>query len=124
MEFAKRIIWYLFGTLIGVIFVYSWFGSRTDISCNYFPDARVKGDIQKKHINYNISTLELLSKINIDSMAILKLLKDGDVIFSRSNTKLDSCKTYYIENHNIGATFENCDSIVNILDVKRIIIKE
>ena len=124
MEFAKRIIWYLFGALIGVIFVYSWFGNRTDISCNYFPDARVKGDIQKKHINYNNTTLELLSNINIDSSAISKLITDGDVIFSRSNTKLDSCKTYYIENNEIAATFENCDSIVNILDVKKISIKE
>jgi hypothetical protein len=121
MEFAKRLVWYLFGALIGVIFVYSWFGNRTDISCNYFPDARVKGDIQKKTINYNNKTLILLSENNLDSTDISKLIVDGDVIFKKSNTKLDSCKTYFIENEKLNAIFENCDSIVNIISVNKII---
>jgi len=121
MEFAKRLVWYLFGALIGVIFVYSWFGNRTDISCNYFPDARVKGDIQKKIINYNNETLILLSENDLDSNDISKLIINGDVIFKKSNTKLDSCKTYFIENEKLNAIFENCDSIVNIISVNRII---
>jgi len=120
MEFAKRVIWYLFGALIGVIFVYSWFGNRTDISCNYFPDARVKGDIHKKIINYNNQTLTMLSNIGLDSSNISKLLIDGDVVFSKSNTRLDSCKTYFIENEEMNAVFENCDSVVNIVSVNKI----
>lgn len=119
MEFAKRIVWYLFGALIGVIFVYSLFGNRTDISCNYFPDARVKGDIQKKIINYDNKTLTLLSENNLDSTDISKLIIDGDVVFKKSNTRLDSCKTYYIENTDMSAVFENCDSIVNIVSVNK-----
>lgn len=120
MEFAKRVVWYLFGALIGVIFVYSWFGNRTDISCNYFPDARVKGDIQKKTINYDIETLTMLSSSGLDSTNISDLIIDGDVVFKKSNTKLDSCKTYFIENKNMNAVFENCDSIVNIISVNKI----
>ncbi len=120
MEFAKRLTWYLFGALIGTIFVFALFGNRTDISCNYFPDARVKGDIQKKIINYDKKTLELLSENNLDSSNISKLIIDGDVIFSKSNTKLDSCKTYFIENNEMNAIFENCDSIVNIISVNKI----
>ena len=120
MEFAKRLTWYLFGALIGTIFVFALFGNRTDISCNYFPDARVKGDIQKKVINYDKKTLELLSENNLDSSNISKLIIDGDVIFSKSNTKLDSCKTYFIENNEMNAIFENCDSIVNIISVNKI----
>jgi len=120
MEFAKRLTWYLFGALIGTIFVFALFGNRTDISCNYFPDARVKGDIQKKIINYDKKTLELLSENNLDSSNISKLIIDGDVIFSKSNTNLDSCKTYFIENNEMNAVFENCDSIVNIISVNKI----
>ncbi|MCK5907048.1 MAG: hypothetical protein KAG37_05620 [Flavobacteriales bacterium] len=120
MEFAKRVVWYLFGALIGVIFVYSWFGNRTDISCNYFPDARVKGDIQKKTINYDIETLTMLSSSGLDSTNISDLIIDGDVVFKKSNTKLDSCKIYFIENKNMNAVFENCDSIVNIISVNKI----
>ena len=121
MEFAKRLVWYLFGALIGIIFVYAWFGDRKDISFNYFPNARVKGDIQKKIINYNNETLILLSENNLDSTDISKLIVDGDVIFKKSNTKLDSCKTYFIENEKLNAIFENCDSIVNIISVNKII---
>ena len=124
MEFAKRVTWYLFGTLIGIIFVYSWFGNRTDISCNYFPDARVKGDILKKNINYNSKTLTLLLDNNLDSTDISKLLIDGDVVFKKSNTKLDSCKIYFIENNQVNAMFENCDSIVNIISVNKISTQE
>jgi len=119
MEFARRLSWYLFGAFMGIIFVYALFGNRTDISCNYFPDARVKGDILKKQINYDSSTLLLLSNNNLDSLSIHQLLIDGDVIFSKSNTKLDSCKTYFIENKEVDAVFENCDSIVNILSVNK-----
>ena len=121
MEFAKRLVWYLFGALIGIIFVYSWFGNRTDISCNYFPDARVKGDLLKKQINYDNATLNLLQSQSVDSSSISILLNNGDVIFTKSNTKLDSCKTYFIENTEINAVFENCDSIVNIISVNKII---
>lgn len=119
MELARRIVWYLFGALIGIIFVYSWFGNRTDISCNYFPDARVKGDLLKKNINYNSSTLEILFSNDLDSNDISELLVDGDVVFSKSNTKLDSCKIYFIENKKMNAVFENCDSVVNILSVEK-----
>ena len=120
MEFTKRLTWYLFGALIGTIFVFALFGNRTDISCNYFPDARVKGDIQKKKINYNNKTLDMLLSNDLDSSNIYKLIIDGDVIFSKSNTKLDSCKTYFIENNEMNAVFENCDSIVNIISVNKI----
>lgn len=117
MEFAKRLLWYLTGALFGIILVFSWFGSRTDISCNYFPDARVKGDLLKKTINYDSTTISLIHKLGVDTSSISKLLVDGDVIFSKSDTKLDSCKTYFIQNDELDAIFENCDSIVNIIDV-------
>ena len=121
MDFAKRLVWYLFGAAIGVFFVLSWFGNRSDISCNYFPDAGVKGDIIKKTVNYNKTTLDKLNEIGLDSSNVSNLLVNGDVVFKKSNTKLDSCKRYFIENKEMNALFENCDSIVNIISVERVI---
>ncbi|MEN8137268.1 MAG: hypothetical protein ABFR62_02440 [Bacteroidota bacterium] len=123
MDFAKRLIWYAFGVGIGIIFVIIFFGNRTNISCNYFPDARVKSNIQRKTINYNREIIDKLKNIGLDSSDISKLLKNGDVIFSKSNTKPDSCKTYFIENSEINAIFENCDSLVNIINVEKSILK-
>ncbi|MCK5782142.1 MAG: hypothetical protein KAH10_06100 [Flavobacteriales bacterium] len=118
MDFANRVLWYAIGFGIGIIFVIIFFGNRSDISCNYFPDARVKDNIERKIINYDKTTTDMLYNLSLDSSDISKLLKNGDVIFSKSNTKLDSCKTYYIENKEINVLFENCDSIVNIRHIE------
>jgi hypothetical protein len=119
MDFTKRLLWYFFGFGIGIIFVIIFFGNRTDISCNYFPDARVKDNIERKIINYDETTLEKLKSLDLDSSKISELLKNGDVVFAKSNTDLDSCKTYFIENKDINVIFENCDSIVNILEIHK-----
>ena len=119
MDFAKRLLWYFIGFGIGIIFVIIFFGNRTDISCNYFPDARVKDNIERKVINYDKATIDKLESLDLDSSKISELLKNGDVIFAKSNTELDSCKTYFIENKDINVIFENCDSIVNILEIHK-----
>ena len=116
MEFAKRLVWYLFGVGFGVVFVMFIFGDR-DITFNYFPNARVKGDLLKKVINYDKSTINTLEDLGLDTLDVNNLLKDGDVDFSKSNTDLDSCKTYYIENDRLNVVFENCESLVNLLEI-------
>lgn len=117
MEFYKRVWWYIFGVGIGVIMVMFLFGSRKDIVFNYFPNARVKGNLLSKHIDYDSITLKKLDALKLDTSNVYMLLKNGSVDFSKSNTKLDSCKTYYIENDKINVVFENCDSIVKILTI-------
>jgi hypothetical protein len=48
------------------------------------------------------------------------LLEDGDVLFSESNTDLDSCRLYVIEGEiletNLKITVENCEKLVTVLD--------
>jgi len=118
MEFFRRFIWYLFGVGIGVVMVIIMFGKRNDITFNYLPSARIKGNISSKIINYNKQTLDLLNNAGLDSTNISELLVNGDVDISKSNKDLDSCKIYYIENEEMIAIFENCDSTVNIINVE------
>ncbi|MCV6629091.1 MAG: hypothetical protein OIF50_04440 [Flavobacteriaceae bacterium] len=109
MSLIKRFGYYFFGFAIGLIFLAFFLkGKRT--SCAYGPNARVLKNINLKKVNF--------SAFEKDSVNISKIMKHGDVIFSKSNTKLDSCKSYYIngkkelENHFI--TIKNCDSLVTI----------
>ena len=50
---------------------------------------------------------------------VLNIIKYGDVNFSKSNTKLDSCKIYFIEREidkiNYSVQLENCTNEVKVL---------
>lgn len=109
MNLLKRFGFYFFGFAIGLIFLAFFFkGKRT--SCAYGPNARVIKNINLKKVAY--------SQFQKDSTAIRKIITHGDVIFSKSNTKLDSCKIYYIngkqELKSHYVTLKNCDSLVTI----------
>ena len=56
--------------------------------------------------------LTQLQNNGLDTSHISKILVDGDVLFSESNTKLDSCKIYVVEGEisekTIKLTIENC----------------
>jgi len=49
-------------------------------------------------------------------------LENGDVLFSESNTKLDSCRIYVIEGEilekNLKITVENCEKLVTVIEAK------
>ena len=89
MSFLKRLLYYLFGFSIGLIFLFYFMGKK-DATFNYSPNKRVLADIDKK-----IWILES----SIDSLELVKgkLIRDFKVDFSRSDVELDSCKIYILE---------------------------
>ena len=122
MKFIHRLGYYLGGFAIGLI-ILSFFLSGKKTSCDYSPDARVLKNIRIKERAYSNEALAQITQLQIDTAAITTVLNKGDVDFSRSNTKLDSCKTYMITgNTNSGALellFENCDSIATLQKIWR-----
>ena len=120
MKLIHRIGYYLGGFSIGLIFL-AFFLSGKRTSCSYGPDARVLKNISTKHLIYSNNSVEALNNKTIDSATISYVLKHGDVNFSKSNTKLDSCKVYVIEeDYNdqvIELTIENCDKIATIQSI-------
>lgn len=96
MSFAKRLAFYLGGFSIGLILLFFFLsGKRT--SCDYGPDARVLKNISTKNLIVSEQVLEKLHANDLDTAAISMALKDGNVLFRESNTKLDSCRTYVIK---------------------------
>ncbi len=122
MKFTQRLFYYLGGFAIGLILLFFFLGGKK-ASCDYSPSARVLKNIRIKNKEYSEQVLTNMQTYKIDTSDISEILKNGDVDFSNSNTKLDSCKIYYIEGNsrdkNINMLIENCDSVakINVLNI-------
>lgn len=120
MKFIHRLGYYLGGFSIGLVFL-AFFLSGKRASCDYGPDARVLKNISLKQLQYSDVVEEMLASKKIDSTTIYLVLRRGDVNFSESNTKLETCKLYVIEKtveeKEIAITVENCDEIATIQNI-------
>lgn len=120
MKLIHRFAYYSLGLVVGIIFLL-FFLSGKKTSCAYGLDARVKKNIRIKERQISPAAQLQFSNLQIDTSSISILLKTGDVDFNKSNTKLDSCKLYFISgmyNENkIAMEFENCDSTATVQKV-------
>ena len=123
MKFTQRLAYYLSGFAIGLI-VLMFFLNGKDASCDYGPNARTVKNISSKPIVYSTKVADFLTKKSIDSSTVSNLIRYGSVDFSKSDTKLDSCKIYHIDNifidknnneRDVEIRVQNCDSIAKIL---------
>lgn len=121
MKFIHRLAYYLGGFSIGLV-ILAFFLSGKKTTCDYSPDARVLKNIRNKERGYSKDALENMARFQIDSSHISTILNQGDVNFSKSNTNLDSCKTYFItgiaSEKNLELLMENCDSLATVLSLE------
>ncbi|MFC0605703.1 hypothetical protein [Winogradskyella pulchriflava] len=120
MKFVQRLGYYLGGFAIGIV-ILMFFLNGKDASCDYGPNARTVKNISSKPIAYSDIASAFISKQDLDSTTIINLVKYGSVDFSKSKTKLDSCKIYHIDNsykkRDIELTVQNCDSLSTVLTI-------
>tara|TARA_B100001059_G_scaffold51994_1_gene45673 strand:+ start:139 stop:480 length:342 start_codon:yes stop_codon:yes gene_type:complete len=107
------------GFLIGIcILIFIWDKKNTKFP--YMPDARVINDVNSKNVHYSNKLHTAFAKNIITASQVLDILKNGNVNFSKSNTKLDSCKIYVIEKNlstkNYSISLENCTNEVRVFD--------
>lgn len=120
MNLTRRFFYYFGGFAIGLLLLYFFVGGA-GASCeyDYGPNARTLKNIRLKEHVFSKKTNDALANSGLDTTAITRLFRDGDVLFSESNTKLDSCKIYVIEgtadDRLLKVTVENCDSIATVL---------
>jgi len=118
MNIAKRFLFYGFGFVIGIILLMFFLGGKKT-GCDYGPEARTLKNMRIKERKFSEATISALRNNDLDTSAISKILKNGDVLFSESNTKLDSCKQYVVEGNvsekKLKLRIENCDSIATVL---------
>ncbi|WP_432670878.1 DUF4258 domain-containing protein [Flavobacterium sp. SM2513] len=99
MKFYQRFAYYAFGLMIGMVFLFMFLSGK-DMSCSYFPNARVLKDIRNKPFHYSDESKEKLTQKWVDTSDIRRTLTYGDVIFNKSNIPTGSGKLYVIEGKN------------------------
>jgi hypothetical protein len=119
MKFIHRLVFYSVGFIIGLFLLFFFLGGKKT-GCDYGPEARTLKNIRIKERIFSEATLTALQNNQLDTSAISSVLKNGDVLFSESNTKLDSCKIYVIEGKVseklLKLKVENCDKKATILE--------
>jgi hypothetical protein len=112
MPFVKRLGYFLFGLSIGLVFLAFFLKKKTQetgTSFCYFPNCRVLKDMRSKPLYFSDEIDSLLASKVIDTNTIKYFFIEGDVDFSKSNTKISTCKTYVIE-----AEYENKSGVIEV----------
>lgn len=121
MKLIQRIGYYLGGFSIGLV-VLAFFLNGKKVSCDYGPEARVLKNINIKQIKYSTVIEKAILNNEIDSLGINTMLLDGDIDFSKSETRKKPCGIYAIEGvlnkKELYLLVENCDSIATIQEIK------
>ncbi len=121
MKLAYRLAYFSGGFLIGIALLF-FILSGKKTSCAYGPESRTLKNIRLKKRAFSESTLQILRENKMDTSAVSTLLEDGDVLFSESNTELDSCRIYVIEGEfsekNLKITVENCEKLATVIEAE------
>ena len=98
--------------LVLLAFFFKKKSEETGVSFCYFPNCRTLKDIRSKPLSYSDDVRQLFRNKQMDSTEIAYILLEGDVDFSKSDTRSEDCKTYLIEGkvneRNAWLTVKNC----------------
>ena len=119
MKFIHRIGFYLGGFLIGIIFLMFFFSGKKT-SCDYGPNSRVLKNINSKKIKFSQDVIDLMSVLKLDTITLNKILKEGSVVFSESQTQLEGCKIYTIKKSEIKLIVENCNKLALVKKIVKL----
>ena len=124
MKFSHRLAYYLFGVLLGVLFLMFFLKNKKAEFC-YLPNCRVLKNIRSKGMTYSPQAEKKMNEKWVTLEDIKNITEHGDVDFSRSNKKVGGGKLYVIEgktlkNEAVEIEMINFDSKVELRDVKKI----
>lgn len=116
MNLKKRLLYYGLGFGMGLVLVLLFFNLR---GCEWLPGNRVMSAIRSSQIIISSNNYCKLKCNDISEEDIFTLINNGDVDFTKSNTK-ERKKQYFISNSNIEISFElyAIDSTAEIINVK------
>jgi hypothetical protein len=115
MKFQFRLAYYIFGLLLGGVFV-MWFlkSKATDrgVEFCYFPNCRVLKDLRSKSLEIDSLAQQSLKDKWVTLEDIKQSLTYGDVDFEKSNEPYRKGKIYIIE----GKTSKNEDITITMVN--------
>lgn len=123
MKFQFRLAYYLFGLLLGAVFVMWYLKSKaTDrgVEFCYFPNCRVLKDLRSKSLEIDSLAKIALNEKWVTMEDIKKSLTYGDVDFEKSNEPYRKGKIYIIE----GKTSNNEDITITMINYEHKVLLE
>lgn len=121
MPFLKRLGYFLLGLSVGLIFLTIFLKKKTEetgTSFCYLPNCRVLKELRSKPLAYSEAVADLFESHQLDSVTVAWFLHEGDIDFSRSDTKSTPCRQYLIEGDVKGKKAElkllNCSDSVRL----------
>lgn len=123
MKLVQRIAYYGVGFIIGLIILFFFLGGKKT-SCDYGFDARTLKNIRIKKIVFSTESEPMRDRFQLDTVAIRTILKKGDVDFSETDRKLDSCKIYLIDGkvdtQEYTLRIKNCEKVATVLAIEKV----
>lgn len=120
MKFYQRLAYYLFGFLVGMVFLFMILNGK-ESGCSYFPNARVLKDLRSKPFYYSDTAAKKIAQKCIDTSDIRKTLTYGDIDFDKSNVKIQGGKLYIIE----GKTTKEQKIILEVINYSnKVVLKD
>ncbi|MFI0426912.1 MAG: DUF4258 domain-containing protein [Flavobacterium sp.] len=123
MKFQFRLAYYLFGLLLGGVFV-MWFlkakASSRGVEFCYLPNCRVLKDLRSKSLEIDSLAKQSLNEKWVTMEDIKNSLTYGDVDFEKSNEPYRKGKIYLIE----GKTSKNEDITITMVNYTNKVLLE
>lgn len=124
MKFSQRLAYYLFGLLIGGLFLFFFFGEKKTEFC-YLPNCRVLKDLRTKPVTFSKTVEAKFQEGWVTNDDIHQSFKYGDVDFSKSNVNFEKGKLYVIlgrnaKNENILIKVINYSERIQIYDIEKV----
>ncbi len=120
MKLGKKFLYYGFGVCLGLLAV-NFFWDQKDIKMTYFPSSRILHDFGKKELKFSPKSVEQLNEYSISKVTIKEKIDEGSFDAELIDRDAIPCKTYRLisdfHSNTYNFTFENCDSIVTLLNV-------
>ncbi|AXG74552.1 DUF4258 domain-containing protein [Flavobacterium arcticum] len=124
MKFKYRLAYYLFGAVIGVMFLIFFLDNKKAEFC-YLPNCRVLKNIRSKGMTISPEAQKKLNERWVTIDDVKACTENGDVIFSKSKDKYKGGTIYIIEgkstkNELIEVEVVNYDNKVLLKDINKI----
>ena len=119
MKFVHRLAYYLFGLLLGGMFLVFFFQKKKTEFC-YLPNCRVLKDLRSKSLEIDSLAKQSLDAKWVTLEDIRQSLRYGDVDFSKSNEAYRKGKIYVIE----GRTSKNEEITITMVNYTNKVLLE
>ncbi|WP_339835271.1 DUF4258 domain-containing protein [uncultured Flavobacterium sp.] len=124
MSLRYRLAFYLFGLMIGIVFVYFFMTKKAEasgVSFCYFPNCRVLKDLRSKPLKIGDEATKKFDEKWVTLDDIKMSLEHGEVDFSESNESFENGKLYIVE----GKTIANQNIIIEMISYEdKVILKD